>query len=81
MKQPPYPSLADGLWPTFYPLMVVGMLVAAWAGFDMGHPAAMAGGRGRCHQPGRGGSLLSLSPIAENVTGSSTAILVNLAYP
>ena len=89
---PPYPSVADYLWLSFYPLgfAAIWLLDVSRRGPDRG----TEGGRDR----GRGllagvdalvgalavaavGMLVSIDPIAHNVTGSPTAVLVNLAYP
>jgi diguanylate cyclase len=77
---PPYPSVADYLWLSFYPLA----LVAIWLLADG------RGGRGRLQvvdgligalAVAAVGMLVSVGPIAHSVTGSPAAVLVNLAYP
>ncbi len=78
----PYPSIADGLYLLFFPLVYVGLIVLLRARVRRFHPSMWLDGiAGALIVAGVGGAVL-LPPIIDSNGGASAiAIATNLAYP
>lgn len=81
LEEPPYPSLADPLWLSIYPLGFVSALMVLRV--HVGRIAAsvwLDGVIGALATSAAAGALI-LGPLTENAEGSFAALLTGLAYP
>ena len=81
LDNPPYPSIADGFWLAFYPLLAVGVFMLAGVARREVSRLQRLDGLTAALSLTALGVLVSVGPISSNVTGAATAVAVNMAYP
>ncbi|WP_217912924.1 putative bifunctional diguanylate cyclase/phosphodiesterase [Miltoncostaea marina] len=82
LEQVPYPSVADGLYLAFYPLVYAGFVLMVRARVRRFHASQWLDGVAAALVVGAVGAGVLMPPILEGAEGASrAAVLTNLAYP
>jgi signal transduction histidine kinase len=78
---PPFPSVADAGWLLFYPPAIVGVLAAGRSRTQRRSPVVLFDGLIAGLSVAAIGAAIAFAPIARAATGTTSAIVTNLAYP
>ena len=78
---PPFPSVADAGWLLFYPPAIVGVLAAGRSRTRRRNTVVLFDGLIAGLSVAAIGAAIAFGPIARAATGTTSAIVTNLAYP
>jgi diguanylate cyclase (GGDEF)-like protein len=81
LAEPPFPSFADALYLSFYPLVYAGLILLLKARVTHFHGSQWLDGIASALVIAAAGTAFLLPPVLESGEGSAAAVATNLAYP